>query len=200
MTMFSGLWAHRQTVTFSPGTMDSQAEKSRRGWQRVEVNIEETRLRALLLKASVGRLRKVVTEEAWGRYFIVNKGLDPSARRQTSNEFPGSVREALGISNAKVGYVFLVDQDCRIRWAGSGNALPGEAEALAEGVRKLAEELRKGEEMEAMERETKRDVPLIVEPGKPRRRRTGEEMEAMERETKRGVPTIIESGEPRRGG
>jgi mitochondrial ATPase complex subunit ATP10 len=56
------------------------------------------------------------------------------------NQLPGGVREALGIANSKVGYVFLVDGECRIRWAGSGNALEGEAEALARGVRRLVEE------------------------------------------------------------
>jgi ATPase complex subunit ATP10 len=126
--------------------MDSEAERTREGWQRVELNIEETWMRALILKASVGGLRKAVAEDAWGRYFIVNKGLDAGRRWQAETEFPGGVREALGISNGKVGYVFLVDGECRIRWAGSGDALPGEAEALASGVRKLVEEMRGGNE------------------------------------------------------
>lgn len=105
-------------------------------------------MRALILKASLGALRKVMAEEAWGRYFIVNKGFNPGGRWLAPTDFPGGVREALGIANGKVGYVFLVDRECRIRWAGSGNALPGEAEALARGVKKLVEDMRRGNEGE----------------------------------------------------
>lgn len=128
--------------------MDSQAERAREGWQRVGINIEETWMRAMILKASVAGLRKAVAEEAWGRYFVVNKGLDVGGRWVAPSDFPGGVREALGISNGKVGYVYLVDRECRIRWAGSGEALAGEAEALAAGVRRLVEETRKDKEKE----------------------------------------------------
>jgi ATPase complex subunit ATP10 len=31
------------------------------------------------------------------------------------------VRDAMGLLNSQVGYVYLVDTECRIRWAGSGN-------------------------------------------------------------------------------
>ena len=148
VTVFSGMWAYRQTQTFSPGGMDSDAERTRAGWQRVEVNIEEKRMRALILKASCGGLRKATAEEAWGRYFIVNKGLHPGGRWKVPTDFPGGVREALGINNPKVGYVFLVDWECRIRWAGSGDAVAGEAEALAKGVPKLVEEMRREKERE----------------------------------------------------
>lgn len=148
MTMFSGLWAHRQTKTFNPGGMDSDAERTREGWQRVEVNIEETRIRAFILKASRGGLRKVTAEEAWGRYFIINKGLRTWGRWRGPTDCPGGVREALGMSNAKVGYVFLVDWECRVRWAGSGEATAGEAEALAKGVKKLVEEMRREKKSE----------------------------------------------------
>lgn len=167
MTVFSGAWAHQQTETFSPGGMNSDAERTRKGWQRVEVNIEETRLRAFILKASRGGLRKLVAEEAWGRYFIVNKGLHPGGRWKAPADFPGGVREALGISNAKVGYVYLVDWECRIRWAGSANAEPGEAEALAKGVTKLVEDMQKEKERESDPKEGRREeegAPVIAEP------------------------------------
>ena len=153
MTVFSGMWAHKQTETFSPGGMDADAERTREGWQRVEINIEEARLRALILKASRGGLRKVIAEEAWERYFVVNKGLHPGGRWKAPADFPGGVREALGISNTKVGYVYLVDWECRIRWAGSGNATAAEAEALAKGVTKLVEDMRKEKEQEQVRKD-----------------------------------------------
>lgn len=42
--------------------------------------------------------------------------------------------------NSKVGYVYLVDTDCRIRWAGSGPAEPAELETLNAGLAKLIAE------------------------------------------------------------
>lgn len=167
MTVFSGMWAHRQTETFLPGGMNSDAEKTREGWQRVEINIEETLLRAFLLKMSRGGLRKTIAEEAWGRYFVVNKGLLPGGRWKVPADFAGGVREALGISNAKVGYVYLVDWECRIRWAGSGNASAGEVEALAKGVTKLVEDMRneKGRELDSKKgRREEESTPVTAQP------------------------------------
>jgi len=40
------------------------------------------------------------------------------------------VREPLGMENKHVGYVYLVDSSCKIRWAACGKAAPGEAESL----------------------------------------------------------------------
>ena len=40
------------------------------------------------------------------------------------------LREPLGIGNRHVGYVYLVDEDMKVRWAGGGLALKEEAESL----------------------------------------------------------------------
>lgn len=45
--------------------------------------------------------------------------------------------------NSKVGYVYLLDDDCRIRWAGSGPAEKSEVEVLNNGIKRLIEEKRK---------------------------------------------------------
>jgi ATPase complex subunit ATP10 len=39
-------------------------------------------------------------------------------------------REPLGMVNNRVGYVYLVDEDLKIRWAGCADAKPEEARAL----------------------------------------------------------------------
>lgn len=39
-------------------------------------------------------------------------------------------REPLGMENKHVGYVYLVDANCKIRWAACGKAATGEAESL----------------------------------------------------------------------
>lgn len=60
-------------------------------------------------------------------------------RRGVSDE----MRDDVGWINSKVGYVYLVDWECKIRWAGSGRAEAGEKEGLVAGVKKLLEEYRK---------------------------------------------------------
>ena len=61
------------------------------------------------------------------------------------------MREALGVGNGKVGYIYLIDGQCRVRWAGSGRAETGEKEGLVRGVGRLVEEWR-GERLERKER------------------------------------------------
>lgn len=57
-------------------------------------------------------------------------------KRGMTNE----IRDAIGLLNSKVGYVYLLDGKCRIRWAGSGICEGDEKEGLAKGVRRLIEE------------------------------------------------------------
>lgn len=119
VSVFSGLWAEEQTRTFV-----GNAELTR--VQRVWVNIEEDWMRAGLLRLFLGGLRKRFGGEG-GRYFVVRRGVEDGVRRD------------VGMVNGKIGYVYLVDERCRIRWAGSGDAGPGEREGLVGCVRRLVE-------------------------------------------------------------
>jgi len=40
------------------------------------------------------------------------------------------VREDMGMVNKHVGYVYLIDESCRVRWAGCADAKQEEAKAL----------------------------------------------------------------------
>jgi len=53
------------------------------------------------------------------------------------------VRDAMGLLNSQVGYVYLVDSTCKIRWAGSGHAWKGEVEGLNAAVQRLIKEEQK---------------------------------------------------------
>jgi ATPase complex subunit ATP10 len=128
--VFSSVWAERQTKTFLEN-LEVDVPALEEGWvQRVDINIEENWLKAAIIKMFIPRLQARLPLEQHGRYFIVTKGLS------------AEVRHDMGLWNGRVGYVYLVDWNCRIRWAGSGNAEPEERAALVRGLKKLAVERR----------------------------------------------------------
>jgi mitochondrial ATPase complex subunit ATP10 len=53
------------------------------------------------------------------------------------------VREKMGMNSTRIGYVYLVDEKCRIRWAGCADAMKEEAHALETCTGLLLERLDK---------------------------------------------------------
>jgi len=96
----------------------------------VQINLEENALKALLIKLFMPSLRKTISEANWGRYFIVRRGITDE------------IKDAIGLLNTKVGYTYLLDGKCKIRWAGSGLCEGDEKDGLVKGTRRLIEEAR----------------------------------------------------------
>jgi mitochondrial ATPase complex subunit ATP10 len=136
----SGVWAEEQVRTFlgEKENPDLQGLIKENGGlvQKVEVNIQDHWARALIVKLFKKSLRKSRPESEWGRYFTVRLG------RDTGKGLTEDIRDAMGLLNSQVGYVYLVDTDCRIRWAGSGQAWEGESKWLNTGVMRLVQEAR----------------------------------------------------------
>ncbi|RPB09702.1 hypothetical protein P167DRAFT_559984 [Morchella conica CCBAS932] len=132
VSVFSSAWAEAQVRTFTSSLEEDAWDKEEEGGcvQRVDINVETNPLKAWLVRVFVPRIRAGVEERGWGRYFLVQRGLEEE------------VRERMAYVNEKVGYVYLVDWDCRIRWAGSGRAGEEEKAALRRGVVKLREDWR----------------------------------------------------------
>ncbi|KAL1985750.1 hypothetical protein VTN96DRAFT_7372 [Rasamsonia emersonii] len=135
VSLFSSLWAEQQVATFTgreqnPGLYDALGNDTSLA-QKVDINLEENAMKAWLVRMFMWRMRRKLPAEQHQRYFLVRKGLTDG------------LKEAIGMMNSKVGYVYLLDDDCRIRWAGSGPAEKSEVEALNNGIRKLIEEKRK---------------------------------------------------------
>lgn len=132
VAVWSSLWGENQVKTFigREGNvgLEGLLEKKKGLVQKVELHIEENVLKAWLVSLFQGRLRAQRKMEDWGKYFIVRKGITES------------IRETIGILNGRVGYVYLVDEDCKIRWAASANAEEGEQETMMRGLRKLADD------------------------------------------------------------
>lgn len=157
----SGQWAEEQVDTFLGAKENQELQDiiAQGKVQRADINVQDNWLRALFVFSS--KLRKQVPREQWERYFRVK------LVRDTGRGITEDIRDAMGFLNSNVGYVYLLDSECRIRWAGSGHAWPGERESLNAGIRRLYAEM-KGEKLK------KEDVivPKISKPkgvvGSPR--------------------------------
>ncbi|KKY19990.1 putative f1f0 atp synthase assembly protein atp10 [Phaeomoniella chlamydospora] len=150
VAIFSGLWAEKQVKTFVDDNSELMEllDQNRNGLLRLtRINIEDNWLRRSVVKAFKYRLRSLFPEEEWARYFIVDK----SIRSQ-------ELKDAIGFLNSKVGYVYLVDSHCRIRWAGSGHANPQEAASLVVGAKRLLEETKKEIKLRSNDKSTKQNV------------------------------------------
>ena len=96
-----------------------------KGLQTVQINITEERFRAYLVRRYLNWQRGQTLKENWHRWFVVTKGVNDYMRRDIS------------MPNPKVGHVYLLDKDCKIRWAGCGDANDEEKESLVKAVRRL---------------------------------------------------------------
>ncbi|KAE8394302.1 ATP10 protein-domain-containing protein [Aspergillus alliaceus] len=132
VNLFSSVWAETQVASFTgPEQNPGLYEALKNGGdlvQKVDINLEENALKAWLVRRFMWRMRSNLPEQQHRRYFLVRKGVTEG------------VKETIGMMNSKVGYVYLLDENCRIRWAGSGPAEAHELEALNNGVRKLIQE------------------------------------------------------------
>ncbi|KAI9318000.1 ATPase assembly factor ATP10 [Dichotomocladium elegans] len=81
--------------------------------QLVEVNVQENLLKQWLLKAFIPSIRKNLPEDRRSNYVLLLKDIS-------------RVRKMLDMTNQHIGYVFLVDEQCKVRWTAHGEATPEE--------------------------------------------------------------------------
>ncbi|KAF7187255.1 Mitochondrial ATPase complex subunit ATP10 [Pseudocercospora fuligena] len=134
VSIVSSTWAQGQVETFISKEQNPELhqvlQQSQDIAQQIWINHEENPLRWWLLQAFQANLRRERSKEEQRRYFMVRRGVDED------------VKEAIGLLNDKVGFVYLVDADCKIRWAGSAEAEPNERESMVKCLRKLIQETR----------------------------------------------------------
>lgn len=136
VAIFSTGWGEKQVMSFmskkNNPALHEVLDKNLDVAQIVRINVEDTsRLKYWLVRMFAWNIRKLIHASNWSRYFIVRAGITDE------------IRESIGYLNSKVGYVYLVDGDCKIRWAGSGTAEGHEVGSLANGLQKLLEERKK---------------------------------------------------------
>ncbi|KAL6708472.1 Mitochondrial ATPase complex subunit atp10 [Coniothyrium glycines] len=132
VNVYSSQWGETQARTFTGKSQNPQLHNVMAQYpgfaQMVDINIEENSMKAWIISLFQWQLRGSRPKEDWGKYFVVRKGVSER------------IRETIGLLNGRVGYVYLVDQDCKIRWAGSADAEGNEVEDLNRGFNKLLSE------------------------------------------------------------
>jgi len=137
VNIYSSAWGEAQAKSFTgPKNKELQEllDESKDICQKIEINIEENSMKAWILAMFQWNLKRQYKQEDWGKYFIVRKGVSDL------------MRETLGMLNRRVGYVYLVDENLKIRWAGSGDAEGTESEDMVKGLRKLVQDARSRKE------------------------------------------------------
>ena len=156
VSVFSSQWAESQAQSFVSKTANPIAHEviaaNPETAQIVNVNYESNSGKAWLIRLFMGSLRRKFLEQNWDKYFLVQGGITDH------------IRESIGLLNSKVGYVFLVDQHCRIRWAASGNSQTDELDGLAKGFRKLVVDLEKESLLPTSAREQHRGKQHLAVP------------------------------------
>ncbi|KAI9894359.1 MAG: Mitochondrial ATPase complex subunit atp10 [Vezdaea aestivalis] len=129
LAIFQGTWAQEQTATFIDEKFNPNLWNILRGnrgiTQLVQINFEEKAMRYAVLQMCLPRMRNTIPKDIQGSYFLMRKGLTQE------------IRESMGYLNSKVGYIFVIDRSCRIRWAASAKAGEDEIEGLNKVVRRL---------------------------------------------------------------
>ena len=132
VSVFSSAWGENQAATFASEQHNPElrevVKKSNGAAQLVQINFEDNALKVMIVKLFMPRLRKALGAGNWDRYFLVRNGLTTD------------IRDLIGLLNSKVGYTYLLDGECKIRWAASGPAEGNEKESLVKGVQRLLDD------------------------------------------------------------
>ncbi|KAJ7502994.1 ATP10 protein-domain-containing protein [Mycena galericulata] len=86
-------------------------------YQRMHINIQENILKALVVNMFLHNLRAKVPKELYGNCLLSTQNME-------------YLREPMGLTNRMVGYVYLIDENLKIRWAAGGDATKAELNAL----------------------------------------------------------------------
>lgn len=132
VSLVSETWAEWQAQSFigekeNPDLQILMAELGNRGLQKVHINIEEDFIKAIIVGLCLPYTKRMTKVEDRARSFVVRRGVDVDLKAK------------IGMTNGKVGHVYLVDEKCRIRWVGNGDASDEERASLVRIARRLVE-------------------------------------------------------------
>ncbi|GJJ15073.1 hypothetical protein Clacol_009348 [Clathrus columnatus] len=141
ISMLSSLRSEEHIASFTAPTLETHL--SNPSFRFIQANLQENPLKGFLVSLFLASIRSRVPKELQSTYLISRQNME-------------YLREPLGMVNKHIGYVYLVDHNCKIRWAGCGLAEDSEASALKNCTRVLLQRLTgesKGENDKVSEKE-----------------------------------------------
>ncbi|GBL48755.1 hypothetical protein CJI97_000111 [Candidozyma auris] len=99
--------------------------------QILDINLPQSWIKEFVVNLSKGHIRKLIPPSRHDKYFILPHKL-----------FSGEVKETLKCDNACSGYLYILDETGKIRWATSGVANEEEKKILWTTVRSLEKEMK----------------------------------------------------------
>ncbi|KAJ6618870.1 ATP10 protein-domain-containing protein [Mycena sp. CBHHK59/15] len=107
-------------------------------YQRIHINLQDNYLKALVVNLFLHNLRKKVPKELYGNCLLSTQNME-------------YLREPMGLTNKMVGYVYLIDENLKIRWAAGGDATLAETQALESCTAVLLKRLEEKKKIEMQE-------------------------------------------------
>lgn len=118
----------RSYVTNADRFLDKFDLVQNRDFQIVNMNIPENKVKSWMLSWYAKSMASKCPPEERKRYFVI----------EHLGKIMRGIKNAIGHTNVYTGYVYVVDQNCRIRWAASGLATETDRETLWKTVRALS--------------------------------------------------------------
>ena len=101
----------------------------------MQINLQENLLKSFLVNLFTNSLQSTVPKELQSSYLISSQNIE-------------YVREALGMTNSRVGYVYLIDENLKIRWGGCADPTIEEIQSLENCTGVLLKRLEKKPKMQ----------------------------------------------------
>jgi len=99
----------------------------------IQINLQENRLKSILVSMLLSRLKSNVPEKYHSTYMLSHQNME-------------YIREDMGLLNRHIGFVYLVDENVKIRWAGCGFAREEERVSLKGCLGELLSRLEKSKD------------------------------------------------------
>ncbi|KAI0792462.1 ATP10 protein-domain-containing protein [Abortiporus biennis] len=104
-----------QTEAYLKPTVQAYGDDAK--FQVLRINLQENVLKSVVVSFFRNSIKSAIPEDQWDKYLISNGSMD-------------YVREAMGLTNQRIGYIYLVDEQSRIRWAAVSDPKREEIAAL----------------------------------------------------------------------
>ncbi|KAK9460090.1 ATP10 protein-domain-containing protein [Lipomyces oligophaga] len=88
-------------------------------YQIIDINVPESFVKRWVSKLFAGRTRAALPQHRYAKFFYASM-------------LPHKLNRSIGFVNKFSGYVYIVDRECRIRWAACGKAEPEERESFVQ--------------------------------------------------------------------